>query len=108
MLLAFLDVDNLKWINDTFGHEAGDKVLVDAADVLRRTFRESDIIARVGGDEFAVLAIEMTDLNPDLLPNRLQRTIDTFNTDESKPYRLSLSWGMTIYEPGNYAALWIN
>ena len=64
MLLAFLDVDNLKGINDTLGHEGGDKVLIDAADVLRRTFRESDIIARVGGDEFAVLAIEMTDLSP--------------------------------------------
>ena len=99
MLLAFLDVDNLKRINDTLGHEAGDKVLIDAADVLRRTFRESDIIARVGGDEFAVLAIEMTDLNPELLPKRLQHTIDACNADESKPYRLSLSWGMTVYEP---------
>ena len=99
MLLVFLDVDNLKKTNDTLGHEMGDKVLIDAADVLRRTFRESDIIARVGGDEFAVLAIEMTDLNPDLLPNRLQQTIDACNADESKPYRLSLSWGMTVYEP---------
>ena len=105
MLLAFLDVDGLKWINDTLGHEAGDKALVDAAEVLRRTFRESDIIARVGGDEFAVLAIEMTDLNPELLPNRLQHTIDAFNTDESKPYRLSLSWGMTVYEPGTTQSL---
>ena len=105
MLLAFLDVDHLKWINDTLGHEAGDSALVDAAEVLRRTFRESDIIARVGGDEFAVLAIEMKDLNPELLPNRLQRTIDTFNTDESKPYRLSLSWGMTVYEPGTTQSL---
>ena len=105
MLLAFLDVDSLKWINDTLGHEAGDKALVDAAEVLRRTFRESDIIARVGGDEFAVLAIEMTDLNPELLPNRLQHTIDAFNTDESKPYRLSLSWGMTVYEPGTTQSL---
>ena len=105
MLLTFLDVDGLKWINDTLGHEAGDKALVDAAEVLRRTFRESDIIARVGGDEFAVLAIDMTDLDPELLPNRLQRTIDAFNTDESKPYRLSLSWGMTVYEPGTAQSL---
>jgi diguanylate cyclase (GGDEF)-like protein len=99
MLLVYLDVDNLKKINDTLGHEMGDKVLIDAADVLRRTFRESDIIARVGGDEFVVLAIEMTDLNPDLLPKRLQHTIDACNADESKPYQLSLSWGMTVYEP---------
>ncbi len=105
MLLAFLDVDSLKWINDTLGHEAGDKALVDAAEVLRRTFRESDIIARVGGDEFAVLAIDMTDLDPELLPNRLQHAVDAFNTDESKPYRLSLSWGMTVYEPGTAQSL---
>jgi diguanylate cyclase (GGDEF)-like protein len=99
MLLAFLDVDSLKRINDTLGHETGDKALVDVAEVLRRTFRESDIIARVGGDEFAVLAIEMTDLNPELLPKRLQRAIDASNAEVSRPYRLSLSWGMTVYEP---------
>ncbi len=105
MLLAFFDVDNFKQINDTLGHEKGDKALIDAAEVLRRTFRESDIIARVGGDEFAVLAIEMTDLSPVFLTNRLQHTIDTFNTDDSKPYRFSLSWGMTIYEPGTTQSL---
>ena len=65
MLLAFIDVDDLKKINDTLGHEEGDKALIDTAQIIRNTFRESDIIARLGGDEFAVLAIDTVDMYPD-------------------------------------------
>ncbi len=57
VLLIFADVDNMKWINDSFGHQAGDRALVETADAFRRAFRESDIIGRIGGDEFAVLAV---------------------------------------------------
>ncbi|MBE0557658.1 MAG: diguanylate cyclase, partial [Proteobacteria bacterium] len=63
MLLAFIDVDDLKQINDKLGHEEGDKALIDTARIIRRTFRDSDIIARLGGDEFAVLAIDAAELN---------------------------------------------
>ena len=54
-VLLYVDLDNLKEINDTHGHSAGDRVLVETADLLRNTFRESDIIARLGGDELCVL-----------------------------------------------------
>ena len=57
-LLLFADVDGLKAINDRSGHHQGDEVLVRAAEVLRRTFRQSDVIARYGGDEFVVLALD--------------------------------------------------
>ena len=53
--LLFIDLDNLKDINDRHGHRAGDEVLVDMAGLLRTTFRESDVLGRLGGDEFAVL-----------------------------------------------------
>ena len=53
--LLFIDLDNLKEINDRHGHGAGDQALVAMADLLRATFRESDVVARLGGDEFAVL-----------------------------------------------------
>jgi diguanylate cyclase (GGDEF)-like protein/PAS domain S-box-containing protein len=99
MMLSFIDVDGMKGINDTLGHEEGDKALIDAANILRKTLRESDIIARMGGDEFAVLAIDMTDLDPDVLSKRLQRNMDDWNAKESRPYKLAISWGTVIYDP---------
>jgi diguanylate cyclase (GGDEF)-like protein/PAS domain S-box-containing protein len=99
MRLTFIDCDGLKWINDTLGHEEGDKVLVDTANVLRQTFRESDIIARLGGDEFAVLSIDATDMNSETFSKRLQQSIDEYNEKESRPYKLAMSWGTAIYDP---------
>jgi predicted signal transduction protein with EAL and GGDEF domain len=58
MLFILVDVDGLKQINDSLGHSQGDSALRRTAEVLRKTFRNSDVIARMGGDEFAVLAIE--------------------------------------------------
>lgn len=55
ILLIFLDVDNFKWINDKFGHTAGDKVLKKVAECLEESFRKDDFIARYGGDEFAIV-----------------------------------------------------
>ncbi|MGB5157298.1 sensor domain-containing diguanylate cyclase [Desulfobacterium sp. N47] len=99
MTLLFLDSDGLKLINDTLGHEEGDKALFDTAEILRQTFRESDIIARIGGDEFAVLVVDSTNMNSTIITQRLQQNIDDFNSKKLKQYILSLSWGATIYEP---------
>jgi diguanylate cyclase (GGDEF)-like protein len=100
MLLTFIDLDGLKGINDTLGHEEGDRALIDAANVLRQTFRESDVIARLGGDEFAVLSIDATDMNPEDLSKRLQENINAGNAKETRPYRLAMSWGTVVYDPG--------
>lgn len=54
-LLAYIDLDNMKAINDRYGHAAGDLALMEMAGLLRRTFRESDVISRLGGDEFCIL-----------------------------------------------------
>src|SRR3989338_8947318 len=53
--MFFADVDGLKHINDTFGHQEGDRALTDVAQILKKIFRESDIIARLSGDEFIIL-----------------------------------------------------
>ena len=99
--LFFADLDSLKWINDTLGHEEGDKALIEAATVFKETFRTSDIIARLGGDEFAVIAVDITEANSKIFTTRLQTLIDTRNNQENRKYRLSISVGCSYYDPEN-------
>ena len=101
MLLFFADLDGLKWINDTLGHEEGDKALIETATVLKETFRTSDIIARLGGDEYAAFTVNITEENSEILTARLQSQIDTRNNQENRRYRLSISVGCSYYDPEN-------
>lgn len=105
MLLSFIDVDDLKKINDTLGHEEGDKALTGTAQIIRNTFRESDIIARLGGDEFAVLAIDTADLDHEVFSKRLQQHIDAFNAEGNRQYKLAMSQGSAIYDPESPVSL---
>ena len=98
LLLFFADVDNLKIINDTYGHREGDLALIRAADALEQTFRDSDVIARLGGDEFAVLALEASCENREVILRRLEKTLKGSNAEESR-YELSLSVGMARFDP---------
>ncbi len=75
LLLFFADVDHLKNINDTYGHMEGDLALVRAADALEQTFRNSDILARLSGDEFAVVALEASSEDRDAILLRLKHRI---------------------------------
>jgi diguanylate cyclase (GGDEF)-like protein/PAS domain S-box-containing protein len=95
VMLVFIDVDNLKQINDTYGHLAGDRALVDTARVLRETFREADIVARLGGDEFIALVTSGTDEVGELILERLQARLESHNKKEDRPFELSLSIGYT-------------
>ncbi len=99
MLFVYADLDGMKTINDTFGHQSGDEALVEAARLLREVFRESDIIARIGGDEFALLVAETPTAYADLVKTRLQRRISAHNASANRPYALSLSVGIAHYDP---------
>ncbi len=99
MILLFMDIDNMKMINDTFGHKEGDLILVEFSTILKKTFRASDIIARLGGDEFAVLALDVPGSNVQTVKYRLQNTIETRNTKKNRPYELSISIGLSRYDP---------
>jgi diguanylate cyclase (GGDEF)-like protein len=92
-LLAFIDVDGLKVVNDEHGHSAGDGLIADVAQVLRATLRQSDILARLGGDEFCVLITEHG-TDPTLLRERLVEGFNRFNETGQRPYRLSASIGL--------------
>jgi len=98
--LLFIDMDDLKWINDHYGHNEGDQALIDLANILKKTFRESDIIARIGGDEFVVLS-ESTDENGEIVMPRLYENIKDYNAKRSRRYTLSISVGTTQFDP-NY------
>jgi len=99
VLLIFIDVDGLKFANDTFGHQAGDRQLIDLAAILKSTFRESDIIARMGGDEFAVLSMEMDPATSLALLERLRVNIDKRNAGDTSIPALSVSAGVSRYTP---------
>ena len=101
VLLLFADLDGMKWINDKFGHDEGDRVLIKTAEILKKVFRESDIIARIGGDEFVVLAMETHDTNEDLITTRLNEKLDAYNVEEPRRYMMSLSIGFANYYPEN-------
>ncbi len=99
-LLVFFDVDGLKQVNDTRGHEAGDRMLVDAARVLRHTFRRTDLVARMGGDEFVVLADDAGDDDTEILLTRLDEQIAERNGAPNAEYRLSISAGAVAFKAG--------
>jgi diguanylate cyclase (GGDEF)-like protein len=99
LALLFLDLDGLKQINDGCGHAEGDRALVDTAQILVRTFRKADVLGRLGGDEFVVLLAEGTSDGADRALERLRTNVDAFNREPARPYRLSVSVGLSWYDP---------
>jgi two-component system cell cycle response regulator len=96
--LLFADMDKFKSINDQWGHQKGDEALVAMANILKQTFRESDLIARISGDEFALLLIDTPEKNLSVVFNRLEKNIDAFNIHSGGMINLSLSIGMAVYD----------
>lgn len=101
VLLLFADLDHLKLVNDTFGHAEGDRALQEAAQVLREVFRASDIAARVGGDEFAVLAPEASRAGATRAARRLRERIDARNRAADRRWTLEMSVGLTRWDPAH-------
>ncbi|MEI7834079.1 MAG: diguanylate cyclase [bacterium] len=98
-LLIFADLDDMKVINDTYGHPQGDLALKSVAKLFRSAFREADIIARIGGDEFAVIAFEKDDFEDEIIRKRLVDMVTTLNSEGIHQFSISLSVGITRYDP---------
>jgi diguanylate cyclase (GGDEF)-like protein len=98
LLLLFCDVDNLKKINDTYGHQEGDLALIRTADALEQSFRGSDILSRLGGDEFVALASETSNQAHEIILRRLEKNLKKSNATEPR-YRLSLCVGVARFDP---------
>lgn len=99
LLLFSIDLDDLKKINDIFGHQEGDLALVATANILKATCLESDVIARIGGDEFVVIHIGAAQKNIEVITARLQENVEHHNAIGNRDYRLSISFGMSWYYP---------
>ena len=105
MILFLVDIDEMKKINDAYGHPQGDLAIASAAEILKKTFRESDILARIGGDEFAVLALEtQSDIdNHSLILKRLSEIQNDVNAQLKTAWKLSLSVGTAQYNSATMA-----
>ena len=91
--IIFLDLDNFKTINDSFGHHFGDEILKQVGEILKSSVRKGDIVARYGGDEFIIVLHSKTDLEPERVAERIkQRLEETFSS-----YNLSVSYGIAIF-----------
>ena len=92
--LIYIDMDGLKKLNDTYGHETGSRAIKEVADILHETFRSSDLLARIGGDEFVVLQTsnERNDNGNDV--QRLQNNVSQHNRRHARDYDISLSIGV--------------
>jgi diguanylate cyclase (GGDEF)-like protein/PAS domain S-box-containing protein len=103
--VIFADLDWLKMINDSYGHAEGDQALIDTANLLRKTFRSSDIIARLSGDEFAILATESKSNLKESMLERFKRKLVKLNSDTNRKYPLSISFGVAHYYPDHPRSL---
>jgi diguanylate cyclase (GGDEF)-like protein len=99
MMLIFFDLDNLKWINDALGHNYGDEALKVAAEVIRESFRNSDILARIGGDEFVAMVLDATPDDASLLEKRMSAKLMECNREEKFGIKLSISMGYSYFDP---------
>ncbi len=100
--LLFADLDELKHVNDTYGHAAGDRAIRDAAQVLRDTFRESDVLGRLGGDEFAVLTLDPAGTSSGRLVSRLSRAADARNAEHPDAPPVHFSVGVVQRAPDDH------
>jgi diguanylate cyclase (GGDEF)-like protein/PAS domain S-box-containing protein len=101
LLLAFLDIDGFKAINDKFGHDEGDIVLKEVVKLFKSTLREIDIICRMGGDEFLLIFPDNSLKDASLIRERLNKNLTKLNYSLKKPYKIELNIGISSYDPNN-------
>jgi len=99
LVMLYADMDDLKGINDRWGRQEGDRALIDAAIMLRATFRKSDIIARVGGDEFVALTIGAAGDDIDKIASRLRAHLENLNASKNRNYKLLISFCKLCFDP---------
>lgn len=104
-MVGFIDVNGMKDINDKFGHQEGNRALVEVANVLKDSCRRSDILARMGGDEFALLIADADTMCGNVIADRIQEKLESHNSSPGRRYPLSLSIGLVAANVTQHAEL---
>ena len=95
--VIFADVDDLKIINDSFGHDDGDFVIKKAASILKDNLRISDIVGRIGGDEFVAFIVDIDSSQVNSICERIKKYAQNFNKRSNKPYNIYISMGVYCF-----------
>lgn len=103
--LIYIDLDHFKPINDKFGHDEGDDALKTFSRLLLGNFRDSDVIGRIGGDEFAILLANCTLTDCQVNLDRLNDTVETYNLSSNKGYKLEFSAGSVEYDFAKHSSI---
>jgi diguanylate cyclase (GGDEF)-like protein len=105
LILVFIDLDQFKNINDKFGHAAGDKVLVDFAALMKKSFRSSDVFARIGGDEFAVLMSNTTHAQAEVAIEKFSGLLREYNQYKCRRYVVAYSYGIVEFDQNKHNSI---
>lgn len=101
LCVCFADVNGLKGVNDTYGHEEGDELIRTVCQAMKDTLRESDFIARLGGDEFLIVFPQCSISLAAEVWERVEKRLEALNKESGKPYRISVSRGFAECDPDN-------
>lgn len=96
--IAFIDVDNMKAINDNFGHCSGDKLLVSLGNVITTNIRKDDFVFRFGGDEFVIVFPKADKEQSNKILRRILKNISEINLKGKLPFYMSISYGISEYD----------
>lgn len=104
--LIMIDLDKFKNINDTYGHNEGDQLLIEFSNIIESSIRRSDLSARIGGDEFVILIESTVETTGVYALKRLQENVDAYNRNSNKPYDILYSLGYTyVIHPKEHSTL---
>ncbi len=99
LTICFVDVNGLKRVNDSYGHNEGDSLIINVCTSIKESIREADILIRLGGDEFLIVFPDSTIELANLIWSKIKKRIVDYNLEHNKPYGISVSTGFAQYSP---------
>lgn len=98
LAISFIDINDLKYVNDEYGHNSGDQLIIDVSDILTANTRTTDILCRLGGDEFLIIFPYCDEKQAHETLDRIKKDIIHFNSSKNRQYSLSISNGIVEYD----------